>query len=185
MKLQSGDYSHRIHVVRNDELGQLAEAFNSMAATVHDNHLELTFRATHDPLTGLANRVVLTERLAAVFGADGPVEGLPDAERPGSGLAGTGSSDRREGLLIIDVDDFKDVNDSLGHNGGDALLIQLAQRLRSCVREHDLVARLGGDEFAIVVMDVGGTATDEVAAPNPGRTAGPILHRRRPAQGVP
>ncbi len=70
VKLQSGDYSHRINVVRNDELGQLAEAFNSMAATVHDNHLELTFRATHDPLTGLANRAVLTERLAAVFGPE-------------------------------------------------------------------------------------------------------------------
>lgn len=146
LKLQAGDYSHRITVVRNDELGQLAEAFNSMAATVHDNHLELTFRATHDPLTGLANRVVLTERLASVFLA-----------------ADAGSVDRREGLVIIDVDDFKDVNDSLGHNGGDALLMQLAQRLRGCVREHDLVARLGGDEFAIVVMNDGGTATDDVA----------------------
>jgi diguanylate cyclase (GGDEF)-like protein len=152
-KLQSGDYSHRISVVRNDELGQLAVAFNSMAATVHDNHLELTFRATHDPLTGLANRAVLTERLAAVFG--------PDATDPE--VAGTGNWDGCEGLLIIDVDDFKDVNDSLGHEGGDALLIQLAQRLRGCVRGHDLVARLGGDEFAIVVMDDGGMATDDVA----------------------
>ena len=153
VKLQSGDYSHRINVVRNDELGQLAEAFNSMAATVHDNHLELTFRATHDPLTGLANRAVLTERLAAVFG--------PEATDPeGNSTEGW---DGREGLLIIDVDDFKDVNDSLGHEGGDELLIQLAQRLRGCVRGQDLVARLGGDEFAIVVMDDGGTATDDVA----------------------
>ena len=151
-KLQSGDYSHRIKVVRNDELGQLAGAFNSMAATVHDNHLELTFRATHDPLTGLANRAVLTERLAAAFD--------PGA---GTAFAGPGSPDRREGLLIIDVDDFKDVNDSLGHEGGDALLIQLAQRLRRCVRAHDLVARLGGDEFAIVVVDDRGTATGDVA----------------------
>ncbi|AXJ11928.1 GGDEF domain-containing protein [Arthrobacter sp. PM3] len=150
LKLQAGDFSHRISVVRNDELGQLAEAFNSMAATVHDNHLELTFRATHDPLTGLANRAVLTERLTAVFG-------------PEAGLAGAGHKDRREGLLIIDVDDFKDVNDSLGHEGGDALLIQLAQRLRGCVRARDLVARLGGDEFAIVVMDDAGTATADVA----------------------
>ncbi|WP_043422216.1 putative bifunctional diguanylate cyclase/phosphodiesterase [Arthrobacter sp. 9MFCol3.1] len=153
VKLQSGDYSHRISVVRNDELGQLAEAFNSMAATVHDNHLELTFRASHDPLTGLANRAVLTERLAAVF----------DPQAKGPDASGTGHWDGREGLLIIDVDDFKDVNDSLGHEGGDALLIQLAQRLRGCVRGHDLVARLGGDEFAIVVMDDGGTATDDVA----------------------
>lgn len=153
VKLQSGDYSHRISVVRNDELGQLAEAFNSMAATVHDNHLELTFRASHDPLTGLANRAVLTERLAAMFD--------PQAKDPEA--SGTGHWDGREGLLIIDVDDFKDVNDSLGHEGGDALLIQLAQRLRGCVRGHDLVARLGGDEFAVVVMDDGGTATDDVA----------------------
>lgn len=158
VKLQSGDYSHRINVVRNDELGQLAEAFNSMAATVNDNHLELTFRATHDPLTGLANRVVLTERLTAVFGPE-----ATDPEATGTEVTGTDDWDGWEGLLIIDVDDFKDVNDSLGHEGGDALLIQLAQRLRGCVRGHDLVARLGGDEFAIVVMDEGGTATGEVA----------------------
>jgi diguanylate cyclase (GGDEF)-like protein len=158
VKLQSGDYSHRINVVRNDELGQLAEAFNSMAATVHDNHLELTFRATHDPLTGLANRAVLSERLTAVFGPQATDPEVTDAE-----VTGTGDWDGWESLLIIDVDDFKDVNDSLGHEGGDALLIQLSQRLRGCMRGHDLVARLGGDEFAIVVMDEGGTATGDVA----------------------
>lgn len=135
VKLQTGDYNHRIDVVRRDELGELAEAFNSMAAAVHGSHQALTHRATHDPLTGLANRAVLAERLAASF--------KPGAER----------RSRHEALLIIDVDDFKDVNDSLGHEGGDALLIQLAGRLRGCVRAHDLAARLGGDEFAIVVGD--------------------------------
>jgi diguanylate cyclase (GGDEF)-like protein len=163
VKLQSGDYSHRINVVRNDELGQLAEAFNSMAATVHDNHLELTFRATHDPLTGLANRAVLSERLTAVFGPQATDPEVTDAEVTDAEVTGTGDWDGWESLLIIDVDDFKDVNDSLGHEGGDALLIQLSQRLRGCVRGHDLVARLGGDEFAIVVMDEGGTATGDVA----------------------
>ena len=59
----------------------------------------------------------------------------------------------QEGVLFIDVDDFKDVNDTLGHEGGDALLIQLAARLTDCVRPYDLVARLGGDEFAIVVVE--------------------------------
>ena len=135
LSLQSGNYGHRIDVVRRDELGELAEAFNSMAAAVHDSHLALTHRATHDPLTGLANRAALTERLASSF--------RPGAER----------GPRHVGLLIIDVDDFKDVNDSLGHEGGDALLIQLAGRLQGCVRAHDLAARLGGDEFAIVVGD--------------------------------
>lgn len=133
-KLRSGDYRHRIDVVRRDELGELAQAFNSLAAAVNDSYHELTHRATHDPLTGLANRAALTDCLAAAFGAE------------------SGRGARHTGLLFIDVDDFKDVNDSLGHDSGDALLIQLAARLKSCVRPHDLVARLGGDEFAIVAM---------------------------------
>ena len=69
LKLQKGDYSHRVDVVRRDELGELAEAFNTMAAAVQDSHRALSHRASHDPLTGLGNRTVLTERLAKVFGA--------------------------------------------------------------------------------------------------------------------
>lgn len=134
-KLRSGNYRHRIKVVRNDELGELAQAFNSLAAAVDDSYQELTHRATHDSLTGLANRAALVERLAAAFG--------PGGDRMA----------RHTGLLFIDIDDFKDVNDSLGHDTGDSLLIQLAARLRSCVRPDDLVARLGGDEFAIVIMN--------------------------------
>ncbi len=134
-KLRSGNYNHRIEVFRRDELGELAEAFNGMAAAVHNSHLVLTHRATHDPLTGLANRAALMERLAASFGP------------------GTTRRNRQEGLLFIDIDNFKGVNDSLGHERGDALLVELATRLKACVRSNDLVARLGGDEFAVVVMD--------------------------------
>lgn len=135
LKLQSGDYSHRLDVARRDELGEVTLAFNGMAAALQDSHKDLTYRATHDDLTGLANRAALAERLLASFEAD---------------------SDRRtrhEGLLFIDIDDFKEVNDSLGHESGDALLVQLAERLRASVRSHDLVARVGGDEFAVVVLD--------------------------------
>jgi diguanylate cyclase (GGDEF)-like protein len=147
VKVQTGDYTHRIDVARYDELGELAEAFNSMAGAVHDSHLALTHRATHDPLTGLANRAALTERLSA------------------ASKAGSDRRSRHEGLLIIDVDDFKDVNDSLGHEGGDLLLVQLAGRLRGCVRANDLAARLGGDEFAIVVTDdADGSVTAGIAA---------------------
>ena len=146
LNLRAGDFEHRITVVRRDELGELAAAFNDMAGALHDSHLALTRQATHDSLTGLPNRTSLTERLAASFGAAG---------------------DRRaqhEGVLFIDVDDFKDVNDSLGHEGGDALLIELAGRLNDCVRPSDLVARLGGDEFAIVVTeDDGGSTSVDVA----------------------
>jgi diguanylate cyclase (GGDEF)-like protein len=133
--LEAGDYSHRLEVARRDELGEVAVAFNGMAAALQDSHEILTYRATHDDLTGLANRAALAERLAASFSHD------------------EGERTRNEGLLFIDIDDFKDVNDSLGHEGGDALLVQLAARIRSSVRSQDLVARLGGDEFAVVVMD--------------------------------
>lgn len=141
LKLQSGDYEHRIEVARRDELGELAEAFNDMAAALLDSHLALTLRATHDSLTGLPNRVTLLERLVASFG--------PDSERRA----------RQESVLFIDIDDFKDINDSVGHEGGDELLVQLAARLNECVRPHDLVARLGGDEFAVVVVEGDGGVT--------------------------
>ena len=135
VRLRAGEYGFRIEVVRRDELGELAEAFNDMAGDLHASHLALTLRASHDALTGLPNRAALAERLSTSFG--------PVGERRG----------RSESVLFIDIDDFKDVNDSLGHETGDALLVQLAARLNSCVRAQDLVARLGGDEFAIVVVE--------------------------------
>ena len=86
--------------------------------------------ARHDGLTGLYNRAHLTEQLATQ---------LPRTAR-GDELA----------LLLLDLDRFKNVNDTLGHASGDALLCQVAQRLRAHVREGDMVARLGGDEFAVL-----------------------------------
>jgi diguanylate cyclase (GGDEF)-like protein len=135
LKLQAGDFAHRIAVARRDELGELADAFNSLAGALHESHLALTREATHDSLTGLPNRCALTGRLEASF------------------AVGADRRARHEGVLFIDVDDFKDVNDSLGHEGGDALLVELSARLNGCVRPSDLVARLGGDEFAIVVTE--------------------------------
>jgi diguanylate cyclase (GGDEF)-like protein len=87
--------------------------------------------ANHDPLTGLPNRIVLQN-----FLADLPAE-------PGSraGFA----------LLVLDVDNFKAINDTLGHDAGDAMLAAFAHRLKSALRPEDLIARLGGDEFAIVL----------------------------------
>jgi diguanylate cyclase (GGDEF)-like protein len=141
LKLEAGDFANRVDVARRDELGELAQAFNRMAEALHSSHLALTLRATHDSLTGLANRATLTERLTASFRSGSERRAL------------------QESLLFIDIDDFKDVNDTLGHEGGDALLVQLAARLSECVRAHDLVARLGGDEFAVIVME-----DDEVGA---------------------
>ena len=93
---------------------------------------ELDHLAHHDPLTGLPNRVRFTERVAELTRL-----------RQDSG--------EDFSVLFIDLDDFKTVNDSLGHSAGDELLTVVAQRLTSCIRHDDMVARLGGDEFAVVV----------------------------------
>ena len=90
------------------------------------------YLAHHDVLTGLPNRLAFTLRL--------------------DHLLSNRANRRSFALLFVDVDDFKDVNDTLGHLAGDMLLVTIAQRLRACVREEDLVARLGGDEFAILQM---------------------------------
>jgi diguanylate cyclase (GGDEF)-like protein len=118
-----------------------------IASALHESHLALTWRATYDSLTGLLNRASLTDWLTATF-ARGPDREALQAD-----------------VLFIDVDDFKKVNDTFGHEGGDALLIQIAARLTDCVRPQDIVARLGGDEFAIVVVDEGtsGAAAAHVA----------------------
>ena len=92
---------------------------------------ELALRATHDALTGLPNRTLLLERLDAALGR---------ARR----------TNRLVGLAFLDLDRFKLINDRYGHDGGDTLLVQVANRLSSVLRPTDLVARLGGDEFVVL-----------------------------------
>lgn len=97
---------------------------------------ELEHMATHDELTGLANRALLRDRLS---------HSLSDAQR----------NQRRGALLLLDLDHFKMVNDSHGHPVGDQLLREVAERLRSCVKSTDTLARLGGDEFVILLERIG------------------------------
>jgi diguanylate cyclase (GGDEF)-like protein/PAS domain S-box-containing protein len=98
---------------------------------------ELRHQAYHDSLTGLANRALLGDRV-------------------GHALARSGRRKTSVALLLIDLDDFKTVNDSLGHPVGDQLLAAVGTRLRRCLRAADTCARLGGDEFAVLLEDVCG-----------------------------
>jgi len=109
------------------------------------SELELQRLAHFDPLTGIANRILFIDNM-------------------GRALSHAKRHDERLSLMFIDLDDFKNINDTLGHDSGDALLIQVAYRLNEVVRECDTVARLGGDEFAIILEDVGTMYNVEVIA---------------------
>ncbi len=96
---------------------------------------QLTHQALHDPLTGLANRALLRQRVTG---------SLKRAAR----------KNRQVALMFLDLDNFKIVNDTMGHAAGDVLLTTIAHRLESCLRGGDLAARLGGDEFAVLIEDI-------------------------------
>lgn len=155
VRLASGDLTSRIEVSpARDELDAIIMGTNLLAEDLHiiyeeleqrveirtrllhEAHLEMQKMAMQDPLTGLANRSAL---LAALRTAQS--EGAGDGEPPV--------------ILLLDLDAFKSINDTLGHTAGDRVLITVGQRIRDAVRTTDVVARLGGDEFAIVMPATG------------------------------
>jgi|GEM_PF-2577412 len=136
------DYAHRIPETGNDELGQLMNGFNQMLTEIEIRDQSLFERqqlldqlAHYDSLTGLANRAMLMDRLH---------QALHQAKRYHQKLA----------ILFIDLDGFKEINDTLGHKAGDELLKQVAARLNTIVRGSDTIARLGGDEFTICLHNI-------------------------------
>ena len=136
------DAMERLPVGRSDEIGVLARCFDRMRSEIrsqvdalHTRQEELTHLAGHDTLTGLPNRMRFMEQLELA---------IRRASVSGETLA----------VMFVDLNDFKQINDQLGHSAGDRTLVVVAQRLRAALRGSDVVARFGGDEFVILVTGV-------------------------------
>ncbi len=144
-RVERGDYVSPIVVEQKDEIGQLATAFNQMQAAIGAREEQIIHQATHDALTGLPNRTLFLDRLSQAIAA---------SKRSGESV----------GMIMMDVDRFKEINDTLGHHFGDQLLIEIGRRLSQTMRQSDTVARLGGDEFAVKFTAPTARHATEVAA---------------------
>ncbi|HEV3280521.1 MAG TPA: diguanylate cyclase [Acidimicrobiales bacterium] len=168
IRAMSGDQVREVEIVLESATGERRKVSVNGQALVDDegwmlgavvamhdvteqkrNEERLAELALHDPLTGLANRTLLAERLQEAIDrmpgrapqpADGTGEGTPPGAGDQPGVA----------VFLLDLDDFKEINDVLGHDVGDDMLIAVARRLTAIVRPSDTVARLGGDEFVLV-----------------------------------
>ena len=133
-----------IEAVNTREVGGLVEAFIEMDAEVTQRQNALEHQALHDQLTGLPNRFMLNQRMEYQ---------ILHAERQKQPFT----------LYLMDLNNFKEVNDTLGHTAGDMLLVEFAERVRKLVRKTDTLARLGGDEFAVLLPETPKKETDALA----------------------
>lgn len=131
-RLERGYFHNPLREDGVAEVRQLITSFNRMQHAIEASHAQLRYLAHNDELTGLPNRKRFNEQLAQLSHA---------AERTANFV----------GIIYIDLDHFKTVNDSLGHDAGDALLRKFSNRLQDSVRDGDLAARIGGDEFVVIL----------------------------------
>ncbi|WP_083651483.1 EAL domain-containing protein [Vreelandella massiliensis] len=124
--------------------GRLYVAVFSDITHIKESQRRAEYLATHDALTGLPNRTLFQDRLQVA-------------------IANARRTQQLSALMFLDLDNFKSINDTLGHDVGDELLIQVAARLRELVRELDTVARLGGDEFTVILVDTTIEGAEQVA----------------------
>ncbi len=139
-------YSRRPDAFSDDDIAYLESAANVLAAAITRNRIEreLRHQALYDGLTGLPNRVLLLDRLGSA---------LRRISRSSSGVA----------VLFVDLDNFKLVNDTLGHSAGDIVVSAVAERIDRAVRSSDTVARFGGDEFVVVSEGVDAADASDLA----------------------
>ncbi|MCB1908943.1 MAG: EAL domain-containing protein [Rhodocyclaceae bacterium] len=144
-RLEAGQYDQGPPAGGSDELGQLANAFNNMRLAISAREQQIKAMAYHDSLTGLPNRALFNDRLHQAIGV---------AKRLNHPVS----------VMLIDLNRFKEVNDTLGHHVGDMLLREVAVRLRGVLaRASDTAARLGGDEFAVLLPTAGSSVAEDMA----------------------
>ncbi|WP_227254263.1 diguanylate cyclase domain-containing protein, partial [Xanthomonas vasicola] len=131
-RIQRGDYQTAVQVPPGRELAELADSFGRMQHQIASREQRILHQARHDALTGLPNRIWLLERLKEV-------------------VEQTVASGGTAAVLILDLERFKELNDSLGHDFADQVLVEAGRRLVEVVQEPNLVGRLGSDEFMVVV----------------------------------
>ena len=134
-RIQAGDYTRPIEARGRDEISGLASALGHMQQGIAAREERILHQANHDGLTGLPNRARARDHLEQALAAP-----RPDGEACA--------------VLMLDLDRFKEINDTLGHGFGDQVLQEVGKRLRLAVRPDDLVARLGGDEFMVIMREV-------------------------------
>ncbi|MGH8229370.1 MAG: putative bifunctional diguanylate cyclase/phosphodiesterase [Steroidobacteraceae bacterium] len=160
-RIRQGDYSQPVGIRRDDEIGVLAEGLDHMRAGIAEREQRILRLAYEDPLTHLPNRSQFSEALE---------RGLQEARAASSSLA----------ILIMDLDRFKYVNDSLGHGVGDHVLQEVARRLRSLAEGALCIARLGGDEFAVLTRDASPARVKRLAERIVAVLEQPILYEEQP-----
>jgi len=133
--ISRGEYTHKIEIKNKDELGVISRKFNKMANEISKREAELDKIAHYDLLTKVPNRAMFMERLE---------ETISRAKR----------YDKQFAVFFLDLDQFKNINDTLGHDVGDKLLIEITKNILNVMRKNDLLARIGGDEFNIIVEDL-------------------------------
>lgn len=131
-RAREGDYSSRTGMRRHDEIGELSASFDYMLDSIETRQSEILRLAYHDTITGLANRTLFNVKLQEA------VERYVKSKVPVA-------------VLLMDLDRFKSINDTLGHHSGDLVLKEVSRRLNWSVCGSDMVGRIGGDEFAILV----------------------------------
>ena len=134
----------QIEAAKTKEIALLIEAYNEMDEEVSKRQKALEHQAMHDHLTGLPNRFLLNQRLEYQLLSD---------EREHNHFS----------LFLMDLNDFKEINDTLGHASGDNLLIEVAKRIQSLIRKSDTLARLGGDEFAVILPKTNDQSAKKIA----------------------